>query len=165
MYRCQIFSLSAVIATGSVLLAGSAIGQQNSLKNQVLGTWTYMSVYDQYEDGKRVENFGAHPTGTIKFGRDGRFVQLIIGEPVPALKSADPRRPDAPVVAYYGTYTVNEGDKSVTWKVEGGAYSPRIGAEVKNMIAVKGDSLTYVGSARKDQNGTFSPHAELRRAK
>ena len=34
-----------------------------------------------------------------------------------------------------------------------------------DIIAINGDAATFVGSPRKDQNGTFIPHNEMRRFK
>ena len=96
----------------------------------------------------------------------GRYTQIIIGEAQPAMKTADPRKPDAPVVAQYGSYTVNEGNKTIAMKTDGAAYSPRAGTQgTYTVVAINGDTMSLVGSPRKDQIGTFSPHLELKRAK
>lgn len=165
MLRPIVVSLPAVVALGIVLLPNSAISQPKSLKDQLVGTWLYTSVYDQYEDGKKNHTFGAAVKGQLMYGADGRFAQLLIGEPRPDLKTDEPRRPDAFVVAYYGTYTVNEAEKSVSYRIEGAANSLRVGANFKNALTIDGDTLKFVGSPRKDQIGTFSPHLEMRRAK
>jgi hypothetical protein len=166
MNRRSVLSISATMVLGLALLWGSATGQQKSLKEQIIGTWLFVSVYDQYEDGKKAHTFGTNPKGQWIFGSDGRFSEILVGEPVPDLKTKDPRRPDAFIVAWYGTYTVNETDKTVTWRAEGGGYSPRIGSESKLFITtISGDTLNYIGPQRKDHIGMFTPHAELKRAK
>ena len=81
------------------------------------------------------------------------------------MKTPDPREPDAPIVAYYGSYTVNEGNKAIAAKVDAGSYSPRAGSEQNWTVETKGDTLTLVGTPRKDQEGTFTPRVELKRAK
>lgn len=165
MLRCIVVSLPAILIAAVSLLPSSAISQQKSLKDQIVGTWLYESVYDQYEDGKKNHTFGTAIKGYMTFGSDGRFSQLIVGEPRPELKTNDPRRPDAFVVGFYGKYAVNEADKSISLRLEGAGYTSRVGAEFKNAVTISGDTLKYVGSSRKDQIGTFSPHAELKRAK
>jgi hypothetical protein len=162
----SVLGISAMMVLGLGLLSGSAADQQKSLKEQIIGTWLFVSVYDQYEDGKKAHTFGINPKGQWIFGNDGRFSEILVGEPQPDLKTKDPRRPDAFIVAWYGTYTVNEADKTVTWRAEGGGYSPRFGSESKLLITtITGDTLNYVGPQRKDHIGTFTPHAELKRAK
>jgi len=166
MNRRSVLDISAMIVLGLAFLSGSAAGQQKSLKDQLVGTWLFVSVYDQYEDGKKAHTFGSNPKGQWIFGNDGRFAEILVGEPQPELRTKDPRRPDAFIVAWYGTYTVNEADKTVTWRAEGGGYSPRFGVDSKIVITkITGDTLTYVGSPRKDHIGSFLPHAELMRAR
>ena len=166
MNRRGVLGISAMMVLGFALLSGNAAGQQKSLKEQLVATWIFVSVYDQYEDGRKAHTFGASPKGQWIFGNDGRFAEILVGEPRPELKTKDPRRPDAFIVAWYGTYTVNEADKTVTWRAEGGGYSARFGVDSKIVITkITGDTVTYTGSPRKDHLGTFLPHAELKRAK
>ena len=81
------------------------------------------------------------------------------------MKTNDPRRPDAPIVVLFGTYTVNEADKTVATHVEGASFSPRIGTKFTETMTINGDTLISLGSPRKDQRGTFSPRGELKRLK
>jgi hypothetical protein len=46
MNRRKVISLSALTAFGFALLTGSAVSQQKSLKDQLVGTWTVQS-WDQ----------------------------------------------------------------------------------------------------------------------
>ncbi len=149
---------------GLALLVSGARAQGPSLKDQIVGTWLFESVYDQFEDGRKVFPFGEKPKGQWIFGSDGRFAEIIVGEPRPELKSNDRRRPDAFIVAWYGTYSVNEAEKVITWRPEGGGYSGNIGHEIKlKVVEVTKDKLSYVGLPRAGHEGKFSPHTELRR--
>jgi hypothetical protein len=48
------------------------------------------------------------------------------------------------MIAFYGTYTVNEGDKTVTTLIEGSSYPNLIGAEQKRVItSLTPDELRY----------------------
>jgi hypothetical protein len=49
--------------------------------------------------------------------------------------------------------------------IERAANSIRDGADRSLTVTGSGDSLTFTGSPRKDQKGTFSPHLEVVRAK
>jgi len=164
MNRRSLINLSAITALGLAVLPGIAVSQQKSIKDTIVGSWSITSVVDQYESGKKINNWGA-VKGNISFDRAGRFNQIIIGDAQPAMKTPDPRKPDAPVVAYYGSYSVNEGNKTITTKLDAASYSPRAGTELTLTVAIKGDTLSLVGSPRKDQEGTFTPHLELKRAK
>src|SRR4051812_32746013 len=82
-------------------------GSSQDKKNPVLGRWTITAVYDQYENGDKKDNWGGGVAGEILFTDDGHFSQMIIGKADAASKSPDPRKPDAPIVAYYGSYRID----------------------------------------------------------
>lgn len=63
--------------------------------------WRFItSVSDNYDNGQKRDNWGGAVGGQITFGRTGRFTQIIIGPQMAAMKSDDPRKPDAFIVAY-----------------------------------------------------------------
>jgi hypothetical protein len=148
-----------------VALPGAAFAQQKTLKEAIVGTWTMTSVYEQREDGKRNDPFGAGAKGQYVFGTDGSYTLTIIGEPRADMKSDNPRRPDAYVVVTSGRYTVDEAKKTIMYKVERAGNSMRIGTDSSDVVSISGDVASFVGSSRKDQDGTFSPHSEVKRSK
>jgi hypothetical protein len=150
----------AMVALAAALPA-TAIGQ--SLKSALVGSWLVTSVVDQYDSGEKVNNWG-NAKGNLTFDAAGRFSQIIVGDAQPALKTADPRKPDAPVVAYFGTYAVDEAKKAVSTTIEAASYSARVGVSFPSSIEVKGDVMRLVGAVRKDQKGEFRPILELKRA-
>jgi hypothetical protein len=153
----------ALVASAAALLPLGAQSQNKSINEAIVGSWLVTAVVDQYESGKQINNWGT-VKGNISFHAGGRFSQVIIGDAQPALKTADPRKPDAPVVAYFGSYMVNEGGKTVSFKIEAASYSARVGAPLASTVEIKGDTMTLIGAARKDQEGTFTPRLQLRRA-
>ena len=66
MDRRDLFSLSAVTALTFALLPSSAVGQQRSLNDQLVGTWTLVST-------DNAQNFGANPKGMLVFDGNGRY--------------------------------------------------------------------------------------------
>ena len=93
-------------------------------------------------------------------------VAVLWAAPLGASWAQDKPLKDAIAVAFFGSYTVNEGDKTIVMKLERGSNSSRDGSEQKLTVkSSTGDTLVLVGSPRKDQHGTFSPIFELRRAK
>src|SRR5262245_50008953 len=147
-------SFLRTMAIGAMLsvacVASPAMAQEKSLKEAIIGPWL-------------ITNWGGQVKGQITFGRTGRFTQIIIGQPIAAMKSDDPRKPDAPVVAYFGSYTVDEAGKKITGKIEAASYSPRANMETIWTVQGSGDKLTFILSPRKDQHGTFTPKIEVRR--
>jgi Lipocalin-like domain len=155
---------SFMIAAGTLALClGHASAQQKTLKEALTGAWIITSANDFDEKGQNTNAWGGPVHGQITLGRTGRFTQIIIGPSVGSMKQQDPRKPDALVVAYYGSYTVDEGAKKVSLNIEGAGYSARVGQPQTWTVEGSGDKLTLVGSPRTDQRGTFTPHLEIRR--
>jgi hypothetical protein len=162
MHTLRTLAFGAAVL-GFALAANQAPAQEKSFKEMITGAWIVTSVFDQYENGEKKENWGGAVKGQITFGRTGRFTQILIGPVVVSMKGDDPRKPDASIVAYYGTYTINEAKKTIDAKVENASYSPRIGSPQSWTVEGSGDKLTLVGSTRKDQHGSFIPKLEVRR--
>ena len=150
---------------GFALSASQASAQDKSLKEAIAGAWIVTSVFDQYDNGDKKDNWGGKVNGQLTFGRTGRFTQILIGPPVAAMKGDDPRKPDAMTVAYYGTYSVDEAGKKINAKIEAATFSPRANTDTSWTVKGSGDKLTLVGSPRKDQHGTFTPNLEVSRPK
>jgi hypothetical protein len=158
--------LSIALTLTSALAAGLfAVGPANAqaLKDSIVGTWVITSVSDNYLNGEKRDNWGKPVTGQLMLDRNGSFTQTIIGPPVAAMKTDDPRKPDAFIVSFYGSYTVDENAKTVSTKLEGASYSARKGTTFTSTMQLSGDKLTLTGSERKDQHGTFKPVIELKR--
>jgi hypothetical protein len=158
-----ILSLSAVTILGLALLPGHAIAQQKTLKESITGAWIVTSVFDEYSNGEKKDNWGGPVKGQLTFGRTGRFTQILVGPAVASMKTDDPRKPDAMTVSYYGTYSVDEAGKKINAKIEAASYSTRSNTDTAWTVTGSGNTLTLVGSPRKDQHGTFVPKLEVKR--
>ena len=159
---CFVRTIAFGATLGLACAATQATAQEKSFKEAIIGPWIITAVFDEYQNGEKKDNWGGPVKGQITFGRTGRFTQIIVGPAVASMKSDDPRKPDAPIVAYYGSYTVDEAGKKVIGKVETASYSPRANTESIWTVQGSGDKLTLIGSPRKDQHGTFSPKLEVR---
>jgi hypothetical protein len=74
------------------------------------------------------------------------------------MKTEDPRKPDAMIVAYYGTYSVDEASKKINAKIEAATYSPRANTDTSWTVEGTGEGLTLIGSAR--QGSARDVHSE-----
>ena len=103
------------------LLPGSALSQQKSLKDQLVGTWNVVSVEQTNKDGTKSQRFGANPKGVYTFDANGRFFVMFVRPDLPKIASnnpttATPEEAKAIVagsIAYSGTYTVDEAGKAI----------------------------------------------------
>jgi hypothetical protein len=158
----RLFSI-IVLGLGLVLPTNYASAVQKSLKQTIIGTWSVTSVSDQYNNGKKSNAWGASIKGHLTFDHSGHFSYILIGEKEPNVESDDPRRPDAPVIAYFGSYTVNEQGWVVSIWIDRGSNSGEDGKAQKWSVTIRRDTLVLTGSPQSDSNGTFSQHLQVKR--
>jgi Lipocalin-like domain len=140
MNRRNILSLSAIAAFGLSVLPGNALAQQNSLKEQIVGAWTFVSSINTRADGSQYDPWGVDGKGTTMYDANGHFAFMLLRSDLPKVtdrSKATPEQSKAVVdgsIAYYGTYTVDEPSKSVTLHIEGSTFSAFNGADQKRVI-------------------------------
>jgi hypothetical protein len=77
MNRLVLAFLAGLLA----LVPTSAISQQKSLKDQLVGTWHLVSWDARMKDGSKVNPMGAgQPKGAIIFDAAGGFYFIVVGE-------------------------------------------------------------------------------------
>jgi len=126
------------------MLPHTAMSQQKSIKEEIVGAWALVSVTAERADGSKGEPFGDNPKGIIIFTPDGLFSLLQSRADVPKLAENDrakatPEEAKAIVsssIAYYGTYSVNEAEKSLSVKIEASTFSNLIGPEQKRIVTL-----------------------------
>jgi len=151
MIRRHILSLSAIAALA--LLPNGAHAQQKSLKEQIVGAWTFVSSVNTRPDGSKYDAWGTNPKGTTIYDGNGHFAFMLMRSDLP--KTADrskttPEQGKAVAegsIAYYGTYTVDEASKTVILHVDGSTFSAFNGTDQKRIIK----------SITPDQMNTLNP--------
>ena len=151
----NILSLSVIAAFGFAVFSGSAFAQQKSIKDQLVGTWTVTSQEQARKDGSKVERFGANPKGITIFEANGRFATILARPDLPKLASNDPMNPTPEEakalalgsLAYFGTYTVDEPNKTILFKIEASTLPNQLGFEGKRVITtLTADELKYTNT-------------------
>jgi hypothetical protein len=151
MKRRTLLSLATITATFTALAisSGYAPAQQKSLKDQLSGAWTLVSMDQTDESGKKVQIFGANPKGTQVFDASGQWVQIIWNPDVPKFK-VDNRQKGTPeentaavraMTATFGTWSVDEANKALTIKYTGSLLPNQAGTESKRTVGLSGDEL------------------------
>jgi hypothetical protein len=164
MKRFSLISLSAITAVGLSLLSHNALGQQKSLKDQLVGTWILASVADAYPDGRKESSWGPDVKGAVNFDGNGHVMLMIIGGDL-AAPSANPQDSKRAVVAYFGTYAVDEAAKTVTYTAERATAPSFDGLARKASVTLDGDELVQVSAPVMGPKGTFNPNIVWKRAK
>ena len=155
MNRRHLLSLSAVTALGVAVLPSNGVSQQKSLKDQLVGTWTLTAWEQTRPDGSKLQRFGANPKGILVFDTNGRTYILFSRPDLAKIASNDPSTPTPEEakgivdgsIAYYGTYTVDEGSKIITLKIEASTFANQIAADQKRAVtSVSADELKMVNT-------------------
>lgn len=159
----------AVLFSTMALTSSEAIGQPKPLKEQIVGTWTYVSVDTVYPDGRRVPLFGPHPQGQAVFDSNGRYMLMTARAGQPKFASNNrlegtPEENRAVVqgsIAHFGKYAVNDADQTITFHIEASTFPNWNGVEQKRPLSLTGEELRWKTAA--SSGGTAE--VVLRRAK
>ena len=144
----------SVLIMGGALPTADAVAQQKSLKEQLVGTWIYVSSTSTRADGSKTDR--SDLKGIVIYTSDGHFAFVSVRTDLPKLASPDRARATAEEaqavvagsIAYYGTYSINEVDKVLTAKVEGSTYANLIGTDQKRIItSLTADELKFTNPA------------------
>jgi hypothetical protein len=152
MHRHHLISVLAITAAGLSLLPNSAVAQQKSLKDQLVGTWTLVSWEQTNPDGSKLQRFGANPKGVNIFDASGRVFVMYARPDLPKIASGSPSTPTPEeakaivggAIGYFGTYTVNEADKSLALRLEASSFPNLLLADQKRtIVSLTADELKY----------------------
>lgn len=164
MQHRNAFGTLAVATLAILLSAGGAPAQQSSLKEQLLGTWTLTAIADVHENGKKVDDWGKSVGGAATFDANGHFTWMIIGGNLPTTSNS-PRISNRMVVAYYGRYTVDEANRTITYTAD---RSTNPGFDRRSRTAtltLSGDDMMQHSTPIKTPRGTLIPEIVFKRAK
>ena len=112
----------------------------------------FVSAVDVHPDGKKTDRWGANAKGIFMFDPPGHFAQFITRSDLPKFAAGTADKGTAEetkavlsgFVASFGTYTVNESDKTVTTHVEGSVFPNLIGRDQKRLIStLTAEELKY----------------------
>jgi hypothetical protein len=135
------------------LLASHAAAPQ-PVPSQFVGTWSLVSLRYVRPDGSAVEPFGPNAKGMLVF--DGtRFATQVMAANLPKFASNNrmvgtPQEYQAVsrgVVAYFGSYTVNEAGRIVTLHIERSSFPNWEGTDQQRKFEFVGDELRYTAAS------------------
>jgi hypothetical protein len=137
------------------------------MKEAIVGSWSLLVADDVSADGTHTSQFGPNAMGVAMFGADGRYSLQIMraSRPKFAANSRPKGTPDENraavqgMISHFGTYTVNEADKTLTFRIEGSSFPNWDGTTQKRMITslTAGDEVTWTNPTPS----TGAPRAEL----
>jgi hypothetical protein len=141
--------------------------------NDLVGTWTLVSITLE-RDGKKTDFYGPNPQGQLMYDVNGRFSVIITRSDLPKFASnnreAGTAEENKTIVqgslAYFGTYSVSETDKTITTHIESSTFPNWNGTDRKTSFNISGDELsTHVISGPLTSIGTGTAYVVWKRAK
>jgi len=155
MKNVSILALT-MISTLFLWPVGDAPAQQKLLKDQLVGTWTLISNDNVSPDGTRRQIFGPNPKGILIFDASGRYAQIQVDPNRPKFKGKKTRLDGTAdentavfhaTAGHFGTWSVNEVDKSLTLHQEINFFPNDDGVDNKRSITLTGDELKMFNPA------------------
>jgi Lipocalin-like domain len=156
MMRRTILGLAGSAAAAAAFAPGSALSHGKSLTQEVIGTWALATWVQTRADGSKIERFGEHPKGFQAFLPDGRMFLMIARPDLPRIASKDTMKPGAAeatalsvgTLAYYGTYTVNEKDRTIDEKLEASTFPNQLDVpQIRTITAISATAMHFGNSA------------------
>lgn len=136
------------------LSASDAFAQQKSLKEQLVGTWTLVSSDQVRPDGTKLRQFGSDPKGINVFDANGRFFVMIASADnlqiasIGSKTNSDEDGLIVELIAYYGTYTVNEDVTVISLHLDASTFPNQVGTDQKRTItSLTANELKYSSPA------------------
>jgi hypothetical protein len=150
LLRITIFVLSVACAVS--LAAQEPRPAPADVRSKLIGAWRLAWSEDQAADGKMVR---LDETGVIIYTADGHMaVQIRTLKPNGAVGSGPVNYQQDGYEGYYGAYTVNEADHTVTHHVEGALVKSLIGEKLTRVYKLSGNQLILT-SSRPDEHWTI----------
>ncbi len=125
---------------------------QASLKDQLVGAWALVSC-DGFNGVKL--SWCASPNGIHILDASGRYATVVAERGRPkftdaarprfALSAEEYKATAMGLVAQFGTWSVNEADKTITYHVDGALFPNVEGTDGKATVSLSGDELKLVG--------------------
>ena len=137
-----------------MLLLGSRTAITQPAKDQFAGTWSLISIRYVRADGTAIEPFGPNAKGILVF--DGtRFATQVMAANLPKFRSNNrmvgtPHEYEAishGVVAYFGTYSVNEAGRIITLHIKRSSFPNWEGTDQQRKFEFVGDELRYTAAS------------------
>ena len=148
-------AVCATAALAMILFPGGVLGQQASLKEQLIGTWILISHESVSADGRRTPVYGANPNGVAFFDGGGQFIITVMRSDRakyainnPTQGTADENKATAQgTMTYFGTYSVNEPSRTIAIHIDASSFPNWSGTDQVRNFAIAGDRLTLTARA------------------
>jgi hypothetical protein len=116
----------------------------------LVGTWTLVSVVTEM-DSRKFDAYGPNAKGLLVFDADGRYSIIFIAGGLPNFASGnrssgtadESKAVVAGSLAHFGTYVVDEIDKSFTFQIDRATFPNWDGRHNRRAFFITGDKLHF----------------------
>jgi hypothetical protein len=165
----HVLSVCAITAWAFAALTGTSTAQQKSTKDMLAGAWTLLLSDAVKADGTHVPQFGPNPSGLLMFSPDGHYSVEIMRANLPKLAANDRDKPTPDemkaimlgALSHFGTYVLNDAEKSLTFRIEASSYPNWNGTQQKRTITGLTDDVLTYNVKVPSGNPTGVDHVEL----
>ena len=106
----------AIASFGLSMVTFDVLRQQQSLKEQLVGTWTLLAWEQKKGDGTKLERYGTSPKGIAFFDAGGRYIITVMRSDRAKYASNALSQGDAEenkgtadgTTTYFGTYSISK---------------------------------------------------------
>jgi len=117
----------------------------------LVGTWMVVSVVAE-RDGREFDSYGPNVKGMLVLDANGRYSIIFIAAGFPSFGSDIRSRVTADEamtvvagsLAHFGTYVVDEADKSLTLQIERATFPNWDGKSKRRSYVIRGDELRFM---------------------
>jgi hypothetical protein len=151
MTKRSALALCVIALISSLAFPNCGVAQGKSLKDQLVGTWIYVSSTAKRDDGSNVPRPSLQ--GAVTYTAVGRFHFILTRTDAPKYASSDSARPSpdeamaiaSGSIAYTGTYTVDEGTKTIRVNIEASTFPNLVGAPNQRRIvtSITADEMEF----------------------
>src|SRR5262245_46974257 len=151
MNRLSVASFSSLALMACVFMPADVRGQQKPLKDQIVGTWFYVSSTAKRDDGTLEQRPPLQ--GAVTYTADGHYHFISTVANAPKYASGVRERPTpeeamataSTALAYMGTYTVDEATKTIHANIETSTFPNFVGAPNQRRIvtSITADEMKF----------------------
>lgn len=151
MNKHRALGLCAIALVTIAAFPHSSAAQGTSLKDQLVGTWIYVSSTGKRDDGSAVQRPALQ--GAVTYTADGRFHFITTRTDAPKYASNEAARPSpdeamataSGSIAYTGTYTLDENTRTIHANIETSTFPNLVGAPNQRRIitSITADELRF----------------------
>jgi Lipocalin-like domain len=170
----RIVAIGLILLVGCYGLWGRASAQpQRGAREQIIGAWELESRTVRKASGEVLLDpvLGRQPIGRLFYDASGHMMlQMMRQGRAQAISVPTPQGAASPRIvlgydAYFGTFSVNEADATITHHVQGSLFPEDLGKDFRRSFRIEGDTFTLSFTSKSPEGFDVTRTLRFRRVK